>query len=100
MSAGGDMGAGENEDRGDAGSGGSRPASMHERKSKLPLHVQMMMACGPMNNREVAYFPWTEEKKRTKSSKHSGAKQETPAGVDHGGKQEIEDKPEMGVAKI
>ncbi|KAK5965376.1 hypothetical protein GCK32_003443 [Trichostrongylus colubriformis] len=38
-----------------------RPApEMYARKSKLPLEVQLMMASGPINNREMVYYPWTE----------------------------------------
>ncbi|KAK6046697.1 hypothetical protein COOONC_15798 [Cooperia oncophora] len=34
---------------------------MHERKSKIPLDVQLMMATGPVNNREVVYYPWSDQ---------------------------------------
>lgn len=34
---------------------------MHDRKAKIPLDMQLMMASGPINNREVAYYPWTDQ---------------------------------------
>ncbi|RCN40052.1 hypothetical protein ANCCAN_13997 [Ancylostoma caninum] len=40
----------------------NRPASMFDRRSKIPLHVQLMMASGPVNGREVAYYPWDDGK--------------------------------------
>ncbi|KJH51493.1 hypothetical protein DICVIV_02326 [Dictyocaulus viviparus] len=32
--------------------------NVYERKSKIPLHMQLMMASGPTNNKEIAYYPW------------------------------------------
>ncbi|EYC21841.1 hypothetical protein Y032_0018g3559 [Ancylostoma ceylanicum] len=41
-----------------------RPAStMLDRRSKIPLHFQLMMASGPVNGREVVYYPWDNAKR-------------------------------------
>ncbi|KAK6754516.1 hypothetical protein RB195_013489 [Necator americanus] len=38
-----------------------RPGNtIHDRRTKIPLHVQFMMASGPVNGREMAYYPWED----------------------------------------
>ncbi|KHJ80786.1 hypothetical protein OESDEN_19535 [Oesophagostomum dentatum] len=58
-------------------SASGRPAdTMYDRRRKIPLRAQLMMASGPMNGPEIAYYPWDDVKETDAQAKGKVAAQE------------------------
>nr|CDJ86023.1 unnamed protein product [Haemonchus contortus] len=80
-----------------------RPAAnMNDRKSRIPLDVQVMMATGPSTAEEIIYYPWVEQGGVREAQAHDQkvAENEGVMGRKESTGQEEKIQEQAGVAKV